>query len=114
MKRAELEHLIRAAAAISKDREIVIVGSQAVHGQLPDPPAELLVSMKADVFPKNAPELADLIDGSIGELSPFHAAFGYYAQAIGPLTVAAPEGWDQRLVPVKTDGVVGWCLEIHD
>ncbi len=29
--------------------------------------------MEADVYPKNHPERSDLIDGSIGELSPFHS-----------------------------------------
>ncbi len=42
--RAQLEHVIRAAAAIVDDAEIVVVGSQAVLGQFPDAPPELLVS----------------------------------------------------------------------
>jgi hypothetical protein len=36
LKRSELEHLIRAAATISGDDEIVVIGSQAVLGQLPN------------------------------------------------------------------------------
>lgn len=39
----------------------------------------------------------DLIDGSIGELSPFHATFGYYAQAVAPETAVLPKGWDRRV-----------------
>ncbi len=35
---------------------------------------------------------ADLIDGSIGELSPFHETFGYYAHGLGPETAALPAG----------------------
>lgn len=117
MKRADLEHVIRAAAAISTDPELVIVGSQAILGQFPDAPAELLVSVEADVYPKNAPQLADLIDGSIGELSPFHQTFGYYAQGVGPETAKLPAGWETRLVKVQnanTHGAIGWCLEVHD
>lgn len=38
--------------------------------QFPDAPDDLLRSMEADIFPRNKPHLADLIDGSIGELSP--------------------------------------------
>jgi len=53
MRRAHLEHIIRAAASVSGDNEIVIIGSQAILGQLSDPPAALTVSMEADVFPKN-------------------------------------------------------------
>lgn len=117
MNRAQLEHVIRASAAISGDDEIVVIGSQAILGQFPIPPEELTVSIEADVYPKNKPEHADLIDGSIGELSPFHSTFGYYAQGVAPETAVLPAGWEARLVPVRspaTRGATGWCLEIHD
>jgi hypothetical protein len=67
MKRRDLEHVIRTAADIADDDEIVVIGSQAILGQHPDAPAELCVSTEADVYPKNRPERAELIDGSIGE-----------------------------------------------
>ena len=117
MTRKQLEHIIGAAAAISGDDEIVVVGSQAILGQFPDAPAELLVSNEADVFPRHHPDRADLIDGSIGELSPFHDTFGYYAQGVGPETATLPAGWESRLVAVQsaaTRGAVGLCLEVHD
>jgi len=117
MKRSELEHLIRAAGAIAQDREIVVIGSQAVLGQFPDAPAALLASMEADVYPRNRPERAELIDGSIGEGSSFHEQFGYYAQGVSEATATLPKGWRERLVSVKnanTGGVVGLCLEAHD
>ncbi|OFW30567.1 MAG: hypothetical protein A3H97_05735 [Acidobacteria bacterium RIFCSPLOWO2_02_FULL_65_29] len=117
MRRSELEHIIRAAADISDDDEIVIIGSQAVLGQFPDAPAELCVSMEADVFPRNHPERWDVIDGSIGELSPFHTTFGYYAQGVEETTAVLPEGWHTRVIPVRNDntrGATGLCLEIHD
>ena len=69
MNRAQLEHVIRAAATIAGDTEIVVIGSQAILGQYPDAPAELLVSADVDVYPRNHPDRADLIEGSIGELS---------------------------------------------
>lgn len=117
MNRQQLEHIIRAAATIADDDEVVIVGSQAVLGQFPDAPAELLVSIEADVYPKNHPERWELIDGSLGELSPFHDTFGYYAQGVEPGTAVLPAGWERRLVVVTgpgTRGVRGLCLEIHD
>lgn len=77
MQRQQLEHIIRAAAAITGSTEFVIVGSQAVLGQFPQAPDELLVSIEADVFSLRRPSDNDLIDGSIGEGSPFHQAFGY-------------------------------------
>jgi alcohol dehydrogenase YqhD (iron-dependent ADH family) len=76
MQRPQLEHIIRAAIGITGATEIVVIGSQAVLGQFPNAPAELLVSIEADVFTFRSPDDADLIDGSIGEGSPFHQTFG--------------------------------------
>src|SRR6185503_35302 len=117
MTRDQLEHVIRAAATLAADDEIVVIGSQAILGQYPDAPAELLVSVEADVYPRHRVERADLIDGSIGEGSPFHESFGYYAHGVGPETAVLPAGWEQRLVPVygeNTRGATGLCLEAHD
>jgi hypothetical protein len=117
MKRAELEHVIRAAAQIADDDEIIVLGSQAILGRFPDAPAELCVSNEADVYPKNRPERWELVDGSIGELSPFHETYGYYAQGVEEGTATLPSGWQERLVPVRnanTRGATGWCLEPHD
>ena len=117
MKRIDLEHIIRAAGSITQDDEIIIIGSQAVLGQYPSAPEALLRSMEADIYPKNKRHLSDLVDGSIGELSPFHATFGYYAHGVGEETVVLPDGWEKRLIAIKnenTAGVTGWCLEIHD
>jgi hypothetical protein len=50
MQRAQLEHIIRAAAAITGAQEFIIVGSQAILGAFPDAPAELLRSIEADIF----------------------------------------------------------------
>ena len=114
MNRAQLEHVIRAAATIAGDSEIVVIGSQAILGRYPQAPAELVVSADVDLFPRNHPERADLIEGSIGELSPFHETFGYYAQGVGERTAVLPEAWESRLVPVPTPAGTGLCLEPHD
>jgi hypothetical protein len=114
VNRAQLEHVIRAAATIAGDPEIVVIGSQAILGRFPDAPPELLVSADVDIYPRNHPERADLIEGSIGELSPFHETFGYYAQGVGERTAILPDGWESRLVPVTTPAGTGLCLEPHD
>jgi hypothetical protein len=93
MTRSNLEHIIRAAGTIADDPDIVVIGSQAVLGQFPQADAELLVSMEADVYPRNQPERSDLIDGSIGEGSPFHREFGYYAHGVDETTAILPRGW---------------------
>ncbi len=117
MKRAELEHIIRAAAAITNQRDIAVIGSQALLAQFPDAPATLLASMEADVYPIDRPDLSIQIDGAIGERSLFHETFGYYAHGVDETTATLPAGWRQRLVPIRNDntgGATGWCLEVHD
>ena len=109
--------MIRAAGAISTDTQIVVIGSQSILGQFPRAPVALLASMEADIYPRNKPELADLVDGSIGEGSFFHERFGYYAQGVSPRTASLPAGWEARLISVSnanTAGVEGLCLEVHD
>lgn len=117
MTRAELEHIIRAAGTIADVEDLVVIGSQAVLGEFPGAPAELLVSNEGPVFPFHAPERSDLIDSTIGEGSPFQRAFGYHAHGVGEETAILPEGWRDRLILVtgeNTRFIRGWCLEVHD
>ncbi|MDR0779114.1 MAG: hypothetical protein LBF16_00240 [Pseudomonadales bacterium] len=113
MNREALEHLIRAAAAITNESELVIIGSQSILGAVPSAPEELLHSREADIYPLNNPDAIDMIDGAIGEDSPFDAHFGYYAQGVGPETAILPAGWKDRLVKIQnqnTDLKIGYCL----
>lgn len=117
MTRTQLEHILRAAGAIADETEIVVVGSQAILGSAPDAPGQLLRSMEADVYPPAAPEKADLIDGAIGEGSPFHDTFGYYAHGVGPETATLAADWRDRAVTIEgpaTAGVRGICPAVPD
>lgn len=121
MNREELEHVIRAAAEVAGEDEIVIVGSQAILGQYPDAPEALLMSQEADLFPRRNPENAEKIDGALGDGSQFHETYGYYAHGVGPETATLPSGWEARLVELVVtrlpsgDGcVTGLCVEAHD
>ncbi len=120
MKRSAFDHAVRAAGAVLGENEVLVIGSQAVHGSIAgDLPLEAERSIEADVAALDDPDerKADLIDGSIGEASMFHATFGYYAQGVSQSTAVLPHGWRDRLVRYETEatnGVVAWCLEIHD
>jgi hypothetical protein len=121
VKRAEFEHAIRAAAAVLGVRDVLVIGSQALHASVEgDLPPEASRSVEVDVAAIDGdPEgrMADLIDGSIGEASMFHATFGYYAQGVVETTAILPAGWRERLVRFETpgtNGVTAWCLEPHD
>lgn len=50
MRRVDLEHLIRAAAAITNEYELVVIGSQSILGSTDNVPPEVLQSMEADIY----------------------------------------------------------------
>ena len=120
MTRSEFEHAIRAAGAVLGVQEVLVIGSQAVHGSLRGAlPTEATRSAEVDVAVRGDTDgrMADLIDGSIGESSMFHETFGYYAQGVVESTARLPDGWQGRLVRFEspgTRGVTAWCLELHD
>jgi len=84
MRRAQLEHLLRAAASIVDVSDLVVIGSQAILASYPDweLPVEATLSVEADLavdsriaridLGVDESHLADLIDGAIGEGSQFH------------------------------------------
>jgi hypothetical protein len=115
MKRDELEHVLRASAAITRDSSFVVIGSQAVLLPHPDAPAELLLSNEVDLYPALHPERAELIDGAIGQLSMFHDTFGYYADGVSPDTATMPGDWMTfaTLYYIGTEITVV-CPDLHD
>jgi hypothetical protein len=117
MTREELEHIIRASAEVTGQYEFVIVGSQSILGSVPSPAAVFTMSAEADIYPLQAPELAEKIEGALGEGSQFHETHGYYAQGVGPETATLPAGWMDRvhrLQNAATNGRVGYCLDVVD
>lgn len=118
MKREQLEHLIRAAGAITGSRRLIVIGSQAILGQHPyDAPPVALRSREADLIPIDALDTTDTISGVLGELSAFDETYGYHADGVDLATATLPLGWRDRLVSIdnpNTNGYVGLCLETHD
>jgi hypothetical protein len=55
MTRDQLEHLIRAAAVITDDDTIVVIGSQAVLGQFPNAPDSMRASVERTSSPSTIP-----------------------------------------------------------
>lgn len=90
-------------------------------GPHPDAPETLLTSLEVDLYPRANPSLAEEIDGAIGDGSPFHEMYGYYAHGVGPETAKAPYGWQDRLIPVTIHTkqgsratITAWCLAPDD
>ena len=120
MNRAQFEHAIRAAAAVVGEREVIVIGSQAIHAWIGEEiPEAAMRSVEADIALRQDLDggKADLIDGSIGEASLFQETFGFYAHGVSVTTALLPRGWEQRLVRFVTPataGVVAWCLSPAD
>jgi hypothetical protein len=96
--------------------EFVVIGSLSVlglHGH-EEIPAEMTMSIDADVYTRADPgRIYDLVP-LLGEGSPFHRAHGIYLDAVSPQLPTLPPGWDGRLIAVERDGVTGWFLDPHD
>jgi hypothetical protein len=58
MNREELEHGIRASASVTDRYEFIIVGSQSILGPEANPPEVFTMSVEADIYPLQAPELS--------------------------------------------------------
>ena len=117
MTREELEHIIRASGDVTNQYEFMIVGSQSILGSFPNPETVFTMSAEADIYPLHAPELAEKIEGALGEGSQFHETYGYYAQGVGPETAVLPAGWIERVHRVQnaaTNDRVGYCLDVVD
>jgi len=117
VNRRQVEHVVRAAAAITDETEFVVIGSQAALVQHRRLPAPMVRSPELDLYPARKPPLAELIEGSIGEGSPFHRTFGYYGQGVGPETAKLPVGWERRAFRLRnegTKGAVAIAPELHD
>jgi hypothetical protein len=120
MTRQQLEHILRAASQIIEERDLLIIGSQAVLGSWDETrlPPEALRSIEADVAAVDGDEQkSDRIDGALGEGSRFHETFGIYAQGVSLGTAVLPQGWQERLVALDTESTRpgrGLCLEPHD
>lgn len=117
MTRAEVEHILRAAGAITGRTEWILVGSQAIVGSVADAPEEITLSEELDLYAPGDEHASDLVDGSIGERSPFHEAFGYYAHGVGAETATLPAHWRERAVTIRSEataGVMGICPDPAD
>jgi hypothetical protein len=116
MKKHQLDHVLRAAGRITGEKQFVIIGSQSLHGKYPDLPDDIVQSAEVDLIAKDSAPRTEWLN-AIGQDSPFHEQFGYYADPVEDGTATLPAGWQGRLVnlaPGDTDGVKGLCLDPHD
>jgi hypothetical protein len=65
----ELEHIVRAARELTGETELIAIGSQSLLVSFHDLPRELRRSPELDITAKSNPQVADLIDGNLGEIT---------------------------------------------
>jgi hypothetical protein len=110
-------HVLRAAGRITGEKRFVIVGSQSLHGKHPDAADGIVRSAEVDLVAADRINRVEWLN-AIGQDSPFHESFGYYADPVDETTTASlPRGWKGRLVDLPegdTEGVRGLCLDPHD
>lgn len=120
MKRSQLEHVLRAASAIVKAEDLLVIGSQSVLATWDERrlPGAATRSMEVDITTVDDDESkSDLIDGNIGEGSRFHETYGYYAQGVSLRDAILPAGWRDRLVVLENERTHpgrGMCLDPYD
>jgi hypothetical protein len=103
------------------ETDVLVIGSQSILASISDQvlPEAVTASIEVDVtfFDDADDAKSDAVDGAIGELSPFHDTFGYYAQGVSVTTAILPAGWRDRVVELRTPDTEpgrGLCLEPHD
>jgi len=76
VRRAELEHVLRAAAGVVGQQDFLVVGSAAILASVDDEllPVEATRSDEADLAPYDDPdgEKSLAVEGSLGQGSRFH------------------------------------------
>jgi hypothetical protein len=116
MKKQQLDHVLRAAGRITGEKQFVIIGSQSLHGKYPDLADDIGSSAEVDLIAKRDPGGTEWLN-AIGQDSPFHEQFGYYADPVDETPAILPKGWKSRLVNLpagNTEGVTELCLDPHD
>jgi hypothetical protein len=121
LRRAQAEHILRAAAGVTGHDRFVVVGTGAVILSAKRPiPARMMLTREVDVCADGVddPEaLSDLIDATIGPDSQFHKTFGYYGDGVSPRTAMMPLDWRARATEhrgAEAGGAVAICPDPND
>lgn len=116
MRRNQPEHAIRTACQIIQQREVIVVGSQAILGTYDESqlPAAATMSTEVDILPmaetnEETARLADLIEGVAGEFSTFEQLHGFSIDGVDLGTAVLPDGWRERLVKVQNANTAATC-----
>ncbi len=120
LRRAQAEHILRAAAGVTNHDRFVVVGPSAVIlSAKRSIPARMMMTKEVDVCADDVddPEaLSDIIEAAIGPDSLFHNTFGYCADGVSPRNAMIPLAWRARATRhrgVEARGAVAICPDIE-
>jgi hypothetical protein len=120
LKRAGIDHMLRAAAAIAQHQRFVMIGSGSAIATQPRLPLAMMLTSEVDIYADGVPadsDLSELVATAIGRDSQFHRTFKYYVDGVSPQTATLADGWRDRLITYtspEAPGVTALCLEITD
>ncbi len=114
MRREDIQKALEAACVVSNHHEFVVAGSLCVLGLIETPPERMSMSIDIDFYPLRDPGRASDIASVLGEDSDFHARHGYYLDAVSPELPVLPDGWSDRLVPIKLGQMTAYFLDVND
>lgn len=120
MRRKSIDHILRAAADVTKQTKFVLVGSAAVIARSRHIPLDMMITPEIDIYAPDAADIefaSELIDGSIGQGSQFHDTFGYYGDGVSAATAKMPLDWRERAIEYagpECPGVVAIVPEEND
>ena len=114
----DLKLSLAKCAALTGDREFVVVGSVAIVGAQPSATASLRVSQDIDLFSRNGvtAEKNRSIYEKFGPDSAFAMENDFYIEPVGEWVVMTSlPRWEERLVKVEVPGgTIGRCLSPLD
>lgn len=114
MNREQLKVLLLKAKALSNHSDFVILGSLAILGTAPVPPARMTMSIDVDAYLKADPLRTGELWKALGQGSPFEDEHGYYLDPVSPNLPSFPEGWERRLIVVDFGEVRAFFVDAND
>jgi hypothetical protein len=110
MRKQGIDHILRAAADVTKQKKFVLVGSAAVIARRQHIPLNMMYTPEIDIYAPEADDIelvSEMIDGSIGQGSQFHNEHGYYGDGVSPGTAKMPIDWQERAIEYTGPGCPG-------
>ena len=104
LRKENIDHILRAAAAVTNQSSFVLIGTGAVIATARHVPASMMMTPEIDLYVEGDDNetFSHLIDATIGQGSMFHRTFRYYGGGVGPRTAIMPGDWRSRAIVYTT------------